>query len=68
MKEELRCNICGKVLDPQKEDYLYIEKEWGYFSAKDGRKDRLRICESCYDQWVAQFQIPVETGDITEFV
>ncbi|MGN0342324.1 MAG: hypothetical protein ACI4DO_05975 [Roseburia sp.] len=68
MMNQKVCNVCGKPLDSAKEDYLYIEKEWGYFSAKDGRRDRLRICEACYDQWITQLQVAVDTGDVTEFV
>lgn len=68
MMEQKICNFCGKILDASKEDYLYIEKEWGYFSEKDGRRDRIRICESCYDKWIAQLPIPVDTEDETELV
>lgn len=68
MMEQKLCNVCGKQLDASREDYLYIEKEWGYFSAKDGRRDRIRICESCYDRWMEQLSIPVDTGDVTELV
>lgn len=32
------CNCCGKEIEERKQDYIYIEKEWNYFSAKDGVK------------------------------
>ena len=30
------CDCCGKEIKKEKEDYLEIEKTWGYFSEKDG--------------------------------
>ena len=52
------CNCCGKEIEERKQDYIYIEKEWNYFSAKDGVKSKLRVCESCFDAWTKQFVIP----------
>ena len=38
---EIRCNMCGRKIifgeRHDKEDYLLIRKEWGYFSRKDGK-------------------------------
>ena len=28
------CNCCGRVLE--QEEYINIEKQWGYFSDRDG--------------------------------
>ena len=50
------------------EEFLHVEKEWGYFSGKDGEIQEFDICEACYDQWVKSFQIPVRTIEITELV
>lgn len=50
-----------------KEDYVLIQKEWGYFSQKDGRKYTLRMCEGCYDRLVNECVIPPEIDDVTEY-
>lgn len=47
--------------------YLY-RKEWNYFSAKDGVKSKLRVCESCFDEWTKQFVIPPLMEEVTEIV
>jgi len=31
------------------------EKQWGYFSQKDGENHVLDICEECYDKWRSSF-------------
>lgn len=60
-------NALGGCRNSQ-EEFLHVEKEWGYFSGKDGEIQEFDICEACYDQWVKSFQIPVRTIEITELV
>ncbi|MEY8519198.1 hypothetical protein AALC25_20375 [Lachnospiraceae bacterium 29-84] len=70
--KEIICNCCKKVV--QKDgavpnmEYLHIQKEWGYFSGKDGEIQEFDICESCYDAWVKGFQIPVESREVVELM
>lgn len=40
-----------------------MEKQWGYFSGKDGETHRFELCEECYDRLTASFRIPVETEE-----
>ena len=58
------CNKCGKEIALENgmcfEDVLSVEKRWGYFSEKDNEIHQFDICESCYDEFVGTFQIPVE--------
>lgn len=58
------CNKCGKEIAVEngiaREDVLSVEKRWGYFSEKDNEVHRFDLCESCYDEIVAAFQIPAE--------
>ena len=42
------------------EDVLSVEKRWGYFSNKDNEVHHFDLCEECYDEIVATFQIPIE--------
>lgn len=58
------CNKCGKEISVInghfKEEVLGVEHTWGYFSGKDGEKHVFDLCESCYDEFVTSFEIPVE--------
>lgn len=70
--ENVRCNICGREIKKEngiyKEDFLAVTKEWGYFSEKDIEMHSFRICESCYDEWISGFMIPVIKNKISEVV
>ena len=48
------CNCCGRVLE--QEEYINIEKQWGYFSDRDGT----RIAKT--------FKIPLEEELLTELL
>lgn len=58
------CNMCGKEMntegDMTKREGLHVEKEWGYFSGKDGEIHRFDLCEECYDTIVHGFLLPPE--------
>ena len=66
------CNKCGKafarVNDIYREDFLEINKDWGFFSVKDGKTYRFAICEDCCESLVKSFVVPVEVSDTTELV
>ncbi|NLM48446.1 MAG: hypothetical protein GX198_06490 [Epulopiscium sp.] len=61
--DEVYCNICGKKIEKvspnQFEDYLHIEKLWGYHSKNDGKKDEIDVCQACYEKWINSFKISV---------
>ncbi|MGL5677237.1 MAG: hypothetical protein ACRDDX_12530 [Cellulosilyticaceae bacterium] len=69
-QKELRCNVCGQDIKQlphhHTEDYLFVEKEWNYFSAKDLTKHSFVVCETCYDRWIQSFAIPVEEKAVIE--
>ena len=52
----------------EKADYLKIEKNWGYFSNKDGTNQKINICEECYDEMVEGFRIPPTEEENTELL
>ena len=61
--EKIICNKCGKEIIisrgvPQ-EDYLEVEKRWGYQSGKDNQVDCFDLCEDCYDEMVKGFKIKI---------
>ena len=66
-KNEIICHCCGKIIGS--EDYLHIEKNWGYFSrGKDGEKHVINICEDCYDHWIRTFKHSPDITAVTELL
>lgn len=69
---EVICNCCGKKIVVNKgiaaEDYISVEKMWGYFSNRDGEYHNWELCEQCYDRIVEQFAIPIEKKIENELV
>lgn len=69
---KIYCNRCGKMLHVgqtgQSEDCLKVEKEWGYFSAKDRELHTFYLCEACYDTWIRTFEIPVDREQVEELL
>ena len=63
-EQKKMCNCCGKeiCMEPMddREEYLEVTKEWGYFSRKDGEVHHFLLCESCYDRLTERFCLPVE--------
>lgn len=70
MKEMLKCNGCGRILqvenDILREDVFEGKKQWGYFSKRDGEIHSFLLCESCYDDMVKKFAIPPVVTEATE--
>lgn len=67
--EDKFCNKCGRSLlngqrdranVPMFNDCLTIIKQWGYFSHKDNDTHKFDLCESCYDEFISGFVVPVE--------
>ena len=52
--EEIKKDIYGYY-----NDYIHIEKKWGYNSDFDGEKHSFDICSQCYKKMVSDFKIPV---------
>ena len=59
--DKIICNKCGKEIEVirgvAQEDFLTVDKRWGYFSNKDNQEDAFDLCEDCYDELVASFKI-----------
>lgn len=61
IKNEKRyCDCCGKEFAMGKdmfiEEFLHIEKEWGYFSNQDGMNLSMDVCERCLMDWIKTFR------------
>lgn len=71
MKEYV-CSKCGKIIGKEeqiiKEDFLYVNKKWGYFSNKDGEVHEFCLCEKCYDELLRQFAVPVQIRESSELL
>lgn len=65
--QQVFCNKCGREMKIINgilhEDGLFVTKDWGYFSAKDLQIHKFCLCESCYDELVRDFVIPIEVDD-----
>ncbi len=68
----VHCNCCKKELLVEngilKEGCLEVNTSFGYFSNKDGQSHRFDLCEKCYDEMIAKFEIPVEDTELTEYL
>lgn len=66
------CNYCGKELKVEngylKEGCFCADYVFGYFSRQDGTRHRFDLCEKCYDNMIAKFQVPVEKTDEKELL
>ena len=43
-----------------REGAAHFDVAWDYFSEKDGEVHHFDLCESCYDDLVSSFKIPVD--------
>ncbi len=61
--DKIICNKCGKEIPVIKgvaqEDFLQVNKRWGYFSNKDNQEDAFDLCEDCYDELVTGFKFKI---------
>ncbi|GHU53280.1 hypothetical protein AGMMS49975_10920 [Clostridia bacterium] len=57
--EKVICNCCGEEIRKDKfgyfDDYISIEKTWGYGSEFDGETHVIDICSHCYGEWLLKF-------------
>lgn len=69
---EIICNKCGKKIritgSQTGEDFLHVEKTWGYFSEKDGIKQSFNLCESCCDELLRAFTFPARSEEVHELI
>ena len=70
--KDVICNRCEKRLFVENgllKDAAYEGKQvFGYFSEKDGVTHRFDLCETCYDEWIRMFRIPVSKTENTELI
>ena len=72
--KEVYCNCCGKQIKMKEntqialEDCVVIEKSWGYFSGRDGVRQKVTVCEDCFDAGVQTFARPPEESQELELL
>lgn len=70
--ETVLCNMCGKKLIVMngilREGAVMFDHTWDYFSEKDGEVHHFDLCEACYDELVAQFNLPVDVEEQAELM
>jgi hypothetical protein len=57
----ITCNCCGTEIRKcgnRYEDYLHIQKSWGYLSDRDGITEEMNICADCLRRWESGFAVP----------
>lgn len=70
--QQVICNRCEKKLFVENgilKDSAYEGKQsFGYFSERDGMTHRFDLCETCYNEWIRMFRIPVSETENTEMI
>lgn len=66
------CNCCGRSLPIENgmvlEDYIHVDKVWGYFSDRDGEEIVFDLCESCTRALTKRFRLPVYSRETQELL
>lgn len=61
--DKVFCNMCGERIKTDKcgnlEDYIHIEKKWGYNSDMDGEKHSIDLCQNCYKDIFNKLKIKI---------
>lgn len=72
MLQNIICNGCGRKLEATgsviRNDWLSVDKAWGYFSEKDGCIHSFDLCEECYDNMIHQFAVEVTQTQQNEMI
>ena len=63
-KKEISISDTGMML----EDYLHVDKTWGYFSGQDGQRIAFDLCEECTGWLISEFKVPVYQEDVSELI
>jgi hypothetical protein len=60
---EITCDKCGADITKNEhgyfDDFLKVDKTWGYHSAWDGETHTFDICQRCYREWMEAFTVKV---------
>ena len=66
------CNRCKRMLPVENgivlEDYLHVDKTWGYFSNQDGEQIVFDLCEDCTKTLIKQFRLPAYQKEAREYM
>lgn len=66
------CNACGRTINldsgADREEALFVKKDWGYFSEKDLQTHEFVLCEQCYDKMTEKFSLDVIVSDKREIL
>lgn len=66
------CNCCRRPLPVENgivlEDYIHVDKVWGYFSERDGEEIAFDLCENCTHELTKRFRLPVYQKKTREYL
>ena len=61
LADRVICNICGHEIPKDRfgyfQDYVHIDKTWGYNSDKDGENVCIDICQDCFDKIISSCKL-----------
>ena len=64
--QDIFCNICGEKIHKNEhgyyDDFLSIEKKWGYHSQFDSETHYIDICQSCYKVFLGKLKLEPTCG------
>lgn len=61
------CNKCGGQIPFQNENPVEIELDFGYHSKHDMEHHSFDLCQSCYDEFIKCFIVPIKCTEINWF-
>lgn len=66
------CNKCGKELKVEngrlRDECVSVNHFFGYFSRKDGVRQHFDLCEDCFDELTAAFEVPADETEEIEIL
>jgi len=67
--QDIFCNICGKKIHKNEfgyyDDFLSIEKKWGYHSEFDNEIHCIDICQTCYKTFLDNLKLKPDCDNIS---
>ncbi len=61
LPDTIVCNKCGRHITKDRfgyhEEYLTVDKQWGFHSDFDGERHEFDLCVNCYGEIIRDFKI-----------
>lgn len=61
--KEIMCNMCGRFSKKNElgyfEEFVEVNKKWGYHSEFDGETHSFEMCPDCYKKLIDKFAVQI---------